>query len=57
MLMADPELKEYHGVILDEAHERRTQTDFLLYLLKQVCLAREDFKFIIMSATINKYFC
>lgn len=54
MLLKDPELKEYNGVVLDEAHERRTQTDFLLYLLKQVCTAREDFKFIIMSATINK---
>jgi pre-mRNA-splicing factor ATP-dependent RNA helicase DHX15/PRP43 len=54
MLLKDPELKEYSGVVLDEAHERRTQTDFLLYLLKQVCLVREDFKFIIMSATINK---
>lgn len=54
MLLKDSELKEYNGVVLDEAHERRTQTDFLLYLLKQVCLAREDFKFIIMSATINK---
>ena len=54
MLMTDPYLPEYDAVIIDEAHERRTQTDLLLYLLKQVCIKRKDFKLIIMSATINE---
>lgn len=54
MLMTDINLTEYNAVIIDEAHERRTQTDLLLYLLKQVCKKRTDFKLIIMSATIDK---
>jgi HrpA-like RNA helicase len=54
MLLSDPTLKEYDSVIIDEAHERRVQTDFLLYLLKQVCTKRDDFKLIIMSATVNE---
>ncbi|ATZ80349.1 putative ATP-dependent RNA helicase [Bodo saltans virus] len=54
MLLNDPDLKDYNAVIIDEAHERRTQTDFLLYLLKQICMKRKDFKLIIMSATIDE---
>lgn len=53
MLKTDPLLLEFASVVIDEAHERRTQTDFLLYLLKQVCIARSDFKLIIMSATVD----
>lgn len=53
MLKNDNLLSNYSGVILDEAHERRVQTDVLLYLLRNVCVARQDFKFIIMSATIE----
>ena len=51
--LRDPELKEFNCVIIDEAHERKVQIDFLLYLLKQTCNLREDFKLIIMSATVN----
>lgn len=54
MLLSNPLLEEFDAVIIDEAHERRTQTDFLLYLLKQVCIARPNFKLIIMSATIDE---
>ena len=36
-LMNDPELKEFDGIIIDEAHERKIQIDFLLFLLKKVC--------------------
>jgi len=53
-LMSNPYLEEFSAVIIDEAHERRVQTDFLLYLLKNLCKKREDFKLIIMSATIDK---
>jgi HrpA-like RNA helicase len=52
-LLKDPELLEFDGILIDEAHERKVQTDFLLYLLKQVCLKRPSFKLIIMSATVN----
>lgn len=54
-LMNDPNLLEFDAVLIDEAHERKVQIDFLLYLLKQTCIARPDFKLVIMSATINEY--
>lgn len=51
----DPELNEYNVVIIDEAHERKTQIDFLMLLLKQLLESgkRPDFKLVIMSATID----
>jgi len=52
-LMRDPELKDFDIVIVDEAHERKVQIDFLLFLLKQTLMLRPTFKVIIMSATIN----
>ena len=52
-LLEDPLLKEFDMVIIDEAHERKVQIDFLLYLLRNVITNRNDFKVIIMSATIN----
>lgn len=52
-LLNDPELKDFNMVIVDEAHERKIQIDFLLYLLKNTLRLRKDFKVIIMSATIN----
>jgi pre-mRNA-splicing factor ATP-dependent RNA helicase DHX15/PRP43 len=53
-LLKDPSLSDFNAVIIDEAHERKVQIDFLLYLLKQTVKIRPDFKLIIMSATINK---
>ena len=53
ILNKDPLLKDYNCVIIDEAHERNIQIDYLLYFLKQIILKRNDFKLIIMSATIN----
>lgn len=52
-LLGDPELRDFNAVVIDEAHERKIQIDFLLYLLKAVVQKRPDFKLIIMSATIN----
>jgi len=53
LLGGDTLLKEYAGIIIDEAHERHIQIDILLKLLKDLILKRPDFKLIIMSATIN----
>lgn len=52
-LLNDPLLMDFDIVIIDEAHERKVQIDFLLYLLRNVVDRRKDFKVIIMSATIN----
>lgn len=52
-ILKDPTLKEFDAVIIDEAHERKVQIDFLLYLLKEVLKNRPEFKLIIMSATID----
>uniref|UniRef100_A0A6C0ECL4 Helicase ATP-binding domain-containing protein n=1 Tax=viral metagenome TaxID=1070528 RepID=A0A6C0ECL4_9ZZZZ len=49
----DKYLKDYVGVVIDEAHERHIQIDLLLKLLKEIVLHRKDFKLVIMSATIN----
>ena len=53
-LLNDPFLKDYNAVIIDEAHERKIQIDFLLYLLRNTVKLRPDFKLVIMSATINE---
>jgi ATP-dependent RNA helicase DHX8/PRP22 len=55
-LLHDPELKEFDIVIIDEAHERKIQIDFLLYLLKNALKLRPGLKVIIMSATIKSIF-
>lgn len=52
-LLKDPLLKKFDVVIVDEAHERKVQIDFLLFLLRETLRNRPDFKIIIMSATIN----
>jgi pre-mRNA-splicing factor ATP-dependent RNA helicase DHX15/PRP43 len=52
-LMNDNKLSEFDAVVIDEAHERKVQIDFLLYLLRNTLKLRPEFKLIIMSATIN----
>ena len=52
-LLADPLLQGIDAVIVDEAHERKVQIDFMMYLLRNVVDKRKDFKLIIMSATVN----
>ncbi|MDR3248034.1 MAG: ATP-dependent RNA helicase, partial [Treponema sp.] len=49
----DPWLSKYGLLVVDEAHERSLNIDFILGLLKRVLEVRRDFKVIISSATIN----
>ena len=49
----DPWLSKYSVLVVDEAHERSLNIDFILGLLKRVLESRRDFKVIVSSATIN----
>jgi len=49
----DPALSRYGVIMVDEAHERSLNIDFILGLLKRVLEARQEFKVIVSSATIN----
>ncbi|MDR3302880.1 MAG: ATP-dependent RNA helicase [Treponema sp.] len=49
----DPWLSRYGCLIIDEAHERSLNIDFILGLLKRMLETRAEFKVIVSSATIN----
>ena len=49
----DPLLKQYDTLIIDEAHERSLNIDFLLGYIKNILFKRPDLKIIITSATID----
>lgn len=49
----DPYLSKYSVIIIDEAHERSLNIDFILGLLKRILRTRQDFKVIVSSATMN----
>ena len=49
----DPLFKKYDTIIIDEAHERSLNIDFLLGYLKDVLSKRPDLKLIVTSATID----
>lgn len=50
---SDPLLRHYDTLIIDEAHERSLNIDFLLGYLKQLLPRRRDLKLIITSATLD----
>ena len=50
---SDPLLKNYDTLIIDEAHERSLNIDFLLGYLKRLLPRRPDLKLIITSATLD----
>jgi ATP-dependent helicase HrpA len=52
-LKADKLLSKYSVIMVDEAHERSLNIDFVLGLLKKILESRQDLKIIISSATIN----
>ena len=49
----DPMLNKYSVIMVDEAHERSLNIDFVLGLLKRVLKVRHDLKIIVSSATMN----
>ena len=49
----DPLLRQYDTIIIDEAHERSLNIDFLLGYFKQLLPRRRDLKLIITSATLD----
>ena len=49
----DPLLKQYDTIIIDEAHERSLNIDFLMGYIKEILPKRPDLKLIITSATID----
>jgi ATP-dependent helicase HrpA len=49
----DPELRQYDTLIVDEAHERSLNIDFLLGYVRQLLPRRPDLKLIVTSATLD----
>lgn len=52
-VQADPRLREYDTIIIDEAHERSLNIDFLLGHLRRLVVERPELRVIITSATID----
>ena len=52
-LQGDPDLREYDTIIVDEAHERSLNIDFILGHLRRLRLRRPDLRIVITSATID----
>jgi ATP-dependent helicase HrpA len=50
---SDPLLSAYDTIIIDEAHERSLNIDFLLGYLRQLLPRRPDLKIVVTSATID----
>ncbi len=54
-LQRDPELSRYDTVIVDEAHERSLNVDFLLGYLRRLLERRSDLSVVVTSATIDTH--
>jgi ATP-dependent helicase HrpA len=52
-IQGDPDLLRYDTLIIDEAHERSLNIDFLLGYLKRLLPRRPDLRIVITSATID----
>lgn len=52
-LQLDPDLKKYSVIMIDEAHERSVNIDFVLGLLKDLLSRRSDLRVVVASATID----
>jgi len=52
-LKTNPLLDEYSVIMVDEAHERSLNIDFILGILKDILKKRRNLKVVVSSATIN----
>ncbi len=52
-MQRDRDLRRYDTIVIDEAHERSLNIDFILGYLKQLLARRPDLKVIVTSATID----
>ncbi|XP_054282374.1 probable ATP-dependent RNA helicase DHX35 isoform X2 [Macrosteles quadrilineatus] len=52
-MMADPLLRQYSVIMLDEVHERTTSTDILMGLLKKILRKQKKLRVIVTSATMD----
>ena len=51
--IADPLLKRYDVIILDEVHERTLSTDVIMGMVKEIFHYRNDLKLVVMSPTLE----
>ncbi len=52
-LRASPQLQGYSVLMVDEAHERSLNIDFILGLLREILRERDDLRVLVSSATMN----
>lgn len=52
-MMADPLLRNYCVIVLDEVHERTLLTDIIMGLMKKILQKRRSLKLIVASATVD----